>query len=274
LDDAVRVTMRDGLIETHRPDGDSWIVTRATASATETVALGGARTMAPTSSPASAPPPTREPLVIPRLSSAPLAVGELTGRRAPSPLQIRLSRAQYRRSEEDWREAGAPEALISLGATGDELFIEVSVRKSGLSFAPAGVENPLDNEHPDVNSDGLQLHASVSDAAGRRTFSWLVVPEEGGSVRVTSRAGDSPAVAGSWRPTRQGYQVLLRVARAGVASTTTAPLWLDVVVNEMGAGRERRRGQLALCAGPGEWVYLRGDRSDPRHHVAFRVADA
>ena len=37
---------------------------------------------------------------------------------------------------------------------------------------------------------------------------------------------------------------------------------IDLVVNEMPRGRHRRRGQLVLSGGNGEFVYLRGDRQD------------
>jgi hypothetical protein len=43
---------------------------------------------------------------------------------------------------------------------------------------------------------------------------------------------------------------------------------LDLVVNEMPAGRERRRGQLVLSGGAGEYVYLRGDRHDAARLVS------
>ena len=37
---------------------------------------------------------------------------------------------------------------------------------------------------------------------------------------------------------------------------------LDVVVNEMPAGRERRRGQLVLSGKGTGWAWLLGDRQD------------
>jgi hypothetical protein len=37
---------------------------------------------------------------------------------------------------------------------------------------------------------------------------------------------------------------------------------IDLIVNEMPRGRHRRRGQLVLSGGIGEFVYLRGDRQD------------
>ena len=54
---------------------------------------------------------------------------------------------------------------------------------------------------------------------------------------------------------------------------TRAEFALDVVVNETAPGRERRRGQLVLCGAAGEFVYLRGDRHDPRVFSASRIPD-
>ena len=52
------------------------------------------------------------------------------------------------------------------------------------------------------------------------------------------------------------------------------PAALDVIVNEMPAGRERRRGQLVLSGARGEFVYLRGDRHDPTRLLALTLPDA
>jgi hypothetical protein len=51
------------------------------------------------------------------------------------------------------------------------------------------------------------------------------------------------------------------------------PEALDVIVNEMPRGRERRRGQLVMSGGAGEFVYLRGDRHDPQRLITLRLAD-
>jgi hypothetical protein len=40
--------------------------------------------------------------------------------------------------------------------------------------------------------------------------------------------------------------------------------WLDVIVNDAGPGRVRRGGQLVLSGGAGVFVYLQGDRHEPR----------
>jgi hypothetical protein len=45
------------------------------------------------------------------------------------------------------------------------------------------------------------------------------------------------------------------------------------VVNETTRERERRRGQLVLSGGAGEFVYLRGDRQAAERLLPFVIAD-
>jgi hypothetical protein len=97
-----------------------------------------------------------------------------------------------------------------------------------------------------------------------------------GAVRVTPIAGLDGARAqpsAEWRRLDAGYLVRCLVPLAAVAASDGA-LRLDVVVNETVPGRERRRGQLVLSGGAGEWVYLRGDRQPAERLVTFTVAPA
>jgi len=48
-------------------------------------------------------------------------------------------------------------------------------------------------------------------------------------------------------------------------------VWADVLVNDMGAGRSRRRGQLVLSGADGEFVYLRGDRQPVSRFLRFAL---
>ena len=213
---------------------------------------------------------------VPILRRAPESVGELTrwtdSMGTGAPLQYRLGRAHYRRSEATWKLAGAPEALVALGATAHALFVEVSVRKPTLAFAPAVAENPLDNEHPDVNSDGVQLHLAPGRSAPG--LSWIFVPE-GDHVRVSPRAGAGAAddVSASWRRTGTGYQLLIRIARRYLGGPGARDFTLDVLVNETSPERERRRGQLVLSGARDEWVYLRGDRQDVARFLPMHIGD-
>jgi hypothetical protein len=52
----------------------------------------------------------------------------------------------------------------------------------------------------------------------------------------------------------------IAVPLADLGVDDSNPFKLGVVVNDMAAGRERRRGQLVLGGRSGEFVYLRGDR--------------
>ena len=49
---------------------------------------------------------------------------------------------------------------------------------------------------------------------------------------------------------------------------------VDVLVNEIAAGRARRRGQLVLSGARGEFVYLRSDRHDRERLLRFALAMA
>ncbi len=300
--DTMTVGLSGGRRDVHQRQADHWRVEMVGAAGPVTRWLGGARASAPppagspafegwpvpsgtfavpgTTVPGEGTVPDRRPLVIPRLTSAPRRVGELTERPPTagqgSPLRIRLASEAYRRSEASWEEAGSPEALLSLGATATDLFIEVSVRNHVPSFGPARADNPLDNEHPDINSDGVQLYLGGRERVGAVPHhTWILVPEPGGEhVRVTERiaeGGRAPLDA-SWRATPLGFDLLVRVARADVGADNSEAFGVDVIVNETIAGRERRRGQLVLSGGAGEWVYLRGDRQDPARYLAARVA--
>ena len=154
----------------------------------------------------------------------------------------------------------------------------VEVVKSDLSFAPACETNPLDNENPDTNSDGVQLHVIIPASAAAATsseFTWLMVPEAGTDrVRITDRAAGAiaPELRASWHATERGYAIIAVVPRAAL-STPDRAFRLGVIVNETSPDRERRRGQLVLGGADGEFVYLRGDRLPADRHLAFVLAD-
>jgi hypothetical protein len=57
-----------------------------------------------------------------------------------------------------------------------------------------------------------------------------------------------------------------------VALPSDAPdVGVDVLVNEIGPGRARRRGQLVLSGALGEFVYLRADRHDRERLLRFTL---
>jgi hypothetical protein len=192
----------------------------------------------------------------------------------PGALEIPLGEPHYRRSEQSWREAGSPSAVVRLGADDRALIVDVCVRKSGSGlFAPPRERNELDNEHPDTNSDGLQLYVAApgdASAAG-----WLLVPEiPPPRVRTSPIAGmgaDRP-IASRWEPTGDGYRIVCEIPLTD--GERRDGLDFDLIVNEIAPGRERRRGQLVLSGGEGEWIYLRGDRQPRDRYLRLVLGHA
>ncbi|MCC6317657.1 MAG: heparinase II/III family protein [Gemmatimonadaceae bacterium] len=193
---------------------------------------------------------------------------------AGRPFVMELAERHYRRSELPWAAAGAPEASLRVAAGREAVDIDVQVRKRDPVFAPPRRENLLDNEDPDINSDGLQLYLTLPDSQAQA--SWLLVPEEGGGVRIAARqvSGSVPAIGAEWRLTTDGYRVRIHLPRGSQGLGIDRHFMLNVVINEISRDRERRRGQLVATGATGEWVYLRGDREDPLRMLAFEIVDA
>ena len=293
-DGAVTVTHADGGSDVHRPAraGDAaWRVERrdaagqAAAFTLRLPVVGVPAPDAPATSPAPATPPRGA------RAAPPPAWGVPAG---GPPLAFVLGRAHYRRSEASWEEAGRPTATVAFAAVRGALDVIVTVRLGRPPvFVPRGADNPLDNERAGINGDGVQLYLGPAAPDGARTADgWLLVPEPPGPrvrvARVTVRgpgAARVPDPTASWQPTPDGYELRCRVrtaalARGARAAGSGAPaLLVDVLVNEMPAGRERRRGQLVLSGtgqgGAGDaFVYLRGDRHDPARGVVLRLPPA
>ncbi len=172
------------------------------------------------------------------------------------PLVIELGAPHYRRTEQSWTEAGSPTARVELRTEPGGLRLNVLVRKEDVCFAPPRDTNPLDNEHPDINSDGVQLYLYAPD---RFHAAWILVGQPDGSLRATVRA-DNPAgtarrLQGGWKPHGEGYEM-----QCFVECPVPREFYCHVVINETARNRERRRGQLVLTGAHGEWAYLRGDR--------------
>jgi hypothetical protein len=171
-----------------------------------------------------------------------------------------LGESHYRRSELSWEESGPFRARLELVAWHDALCFRFAVVKREPVFRSADAPDPaLDNESPDIHSDGVQCYVGRDRWAG-----YLVVPEPGtGGIRSRPVAGTGARpgdVGGEFRRTRDGYELLVR-CRTGVDLRSHDRLRFAAAVNQMLAGRQRRVGQLAL--GGGGWVYLRGDREPP-----------
>jgi hypothetical protein len=183
-------------------------------------------------------------------------------------LELSLGEKHYRRSELPWSDAGSLAARVRLAVAGERLAITVDVRKAdGLVFAPPRERNDLDNEPPDINSDGLQIHLAPSDPHAAVT-SWLLVPESGTNGVRVSGAREAPRIDATWEPTASGYRVRTFIPLTDAMRHDGFDL--DLIVNEMSADRERRRGQLVLSGG-GDWIYLRGDRQSREALLPFVV---
>lgn len=195
---------------------------------------------------------------------------------AGRPFSMELGERHYRRSEQPWANAGAPKAILQVAAGVQLVDIDIRVFKEDPVFAPHRSTNALDNEDPDINSDGVQLYLYLPDS--RAHASWLLVPEPGGHLRATLReaGGDVPPLNAEWRLTSDGYRVRVSLPRGSRGLGVDRHFMLNVVINEISRDRERRRGQLIATgadSGGGEWVYLRGDREDPKRMLAFEIVD-
>jgi hypothetical protein len=172
----------------------------------------------------------------------------------------------WRRTETSWHDAGEPSAQVLIRWDAGHITVAVEVRlRRAPHFAPAVDENPLDNEHPDTNSDGVQLHWR-----SRLTADWngaLLVPEANG-VRTSMISGTADGLTASWSPTTHGYRVTLHLPwpDAGV------PFVVDLCVNERPPERERRRGQLVLSGARDEFGYLRGARQSDERALSLLFA--
>lgn len=267
-DDGFEVSVPGGRA-LHASAGDTW---RVQPEGEPSLTLDGRRkNRAEPPAPVDGPRPRRVER-IPLVRQREITIGDVTA--AEAGLRFELGEANYRRTESTWEAAGSPRATVVVAATERELLIEVSVTTRQPNFAAPGADNPLDNEHPDVNSDGVQVHLACPGRGEERHAAWLMVPESGtASVRVTSReAGAGIPLRASWRRTDEGWQLLARIDRSSIGPSDTQ-FALDVIVNEMPGWRERRRGQLIMSADRPGWAYLRGDRQDLDQLIPMMVRD-
>ena len=189
----------------------------------------------------------------------------------PLPFSRELAEAEYRPSEYGWREAGAPRAHVLVTASASELEIEVAVQKTPLHFRSADAADPeLDNEHPDIHSDGVQLHLWCE--GWREPVAWLAIPAHDFArtrVRRTAGGTDAPPLTARSREIPGGYEIRFTLPRSALSPS----FGVDVLVNEMSPDRQRRRGQLVLSGARGDRVYLRGDRQHLEHFLMLRLPE-
>lgn len=251
-DDLITVHRGDDARDEHRPAPEGWEIARENAGRTDNVVLTGFVTRkTPASSAAAIQPddPIASPITL--------------------PATFMLAEANYRRSEQDWHDAGKPRASVTVAShRRGELDVCVRVAPSHCLFVPIAAANPLDNEPAAINGDGLQLYVR----AGVRRSGWLLVPRAD-SCEVDHRPvedwdGDL-TVRATWQSIEGGWELL---ATIGIPDGVRE-IALDVLVNETSPGRTRRRGQLVLSGAAGEFVYLRGDRHDAARLVRFALPD-
>jgi hypothetical protein len=172
-----------------------------------------------------------------------------------------LGEQHYRRSELLHGVRGPFTARVALFVVADRVVFAVDVEKDDLSFrGQESVSTALDNDNPDIHSDGVQCYLELDGWRG-----YVVIPEEGRAtarvIPVRGTAGDASRVAASWCPTERGYSVMVAID-AGRSVRPGDCFGANLVVNEMYPERERRAGQL-VWPGGGGWVYLRADRESP-----------
>lgn len=264
------VTARDGTLVVHRGERErheharassGWSIALVSGDARSSIDLGGARdtydgrhgTAAAQALDASVPPVVRI-------------------RAGVAPVVAVLGESAYRRSEESWEEAGRPEARVALSASERHLMVTVSVTKADVTFRASDAPDPaLDNETPDIHSDGVQLY--LRTPGWTRQAAWLCVPDERtGRVRIRPVNGsrDDIPLRAAWLRTTTGYEMQLSVPLDQLGNGRRLTTLIDVIVNDMGPGRVRRRGQLVLSGGGG-WIYLQGDRQHPSHFLPLAI---
>jgi hypothetical protein len=178
---------------------------------------------------------------------------------------IELGESNYRGTEATWHESGEPTATVWVTHLADhpQLSITIAARLNRASaFAPPSEENPLDNELPDVNSDGAQLHWRGADGVWNGV---LAVPENDG-VRLSAVTGTLDGLTAQWSLQATGFSITFLLDWPG----PDRDLEFDCCVNERPEGRERRRGQLVLSGANGESAYLRGARQGPERAITLR----
>lgn len=266
----VGVHLANGARHDHAPLGDGWHVDIASDRPRRTISLGGERPFVWLDARGMAEGLAHAADAVRAAAAGPEPISLGSGK----PLTFELGRAAYRTSEDSWEEAGSPTAVLTLGTAAGRLVVDVDVRKAPVVFRSADAEDPrLDNENPDIHSDGVQLYLQTPNE--HALAAWLAIPDAEGTVRVRalSDAGAQVPVDARWRVTSDGYAMRFAIALAALGLERTSILGVQVVVNDMAPGRTRRRGQLVLSGGEGERIYLRGDREHPDNFMRFVIRD-
>ncbi|MES2522038.1 MAG: heparinase II/III family protein [Gemmatimonadota bacterium] len=194
-------------------------------------------------------------------------------------IPIPLGAAHYRGTEQSFKEAGEPTAMLQLTRNETHLVMDV-IAFTGEIVVPTpdgdGVlVNPLDNERADVNADGLQWYIGRPGASSWTAAGLIVPASDSADAPDQPRAHalvptESPPPDVVWSETEDGWAMRLSWPLDSLPVDVDGCIAFDVIVNERPADRERRRGQLVLSGGDG-FAYLRGDRHDPDRAVVIGV---
>jgi hypothetical protein len=189
---------------------------------------------------------------------------------AVAPQYIRKLRAEhYRRSELAYLHGKSIRARAAVVGTPTAIEFAVAVEKRDLVFRRSDARDPeLDNERPDVHSDGVQCYFGRDGWVG-----CLAIPDPDSRTARTTvlgiHSGGVVAVSGTWTLTEGGYAMVVRFELSRPLERGER-FPVNLVINEMYSDRERRAGQLVLSGGEG-WVYLRGDRESPENALVVEV---
>jgi Heparinase II/III-like protein len=256
-DDAIRITIHGGVTHEHQRTASGWRVTRLIADAREVIELGGLRP--PIAARPDAHTHVTPPADVRRVPVAPVGFTAVT-------ITVPDQQSLYRRTEATWQEAGQPTARFDFQFAVGHVVVTLQCHLGrGPNFAPARVENPLDNEPADVNSDGAQLH--WRSAVTGKWNSVLAVPE-GPSVRMTLIDGSLDGLTADYFPERGGFTISFTLPWP----ETEREFVVDACINECPPDRERRRGQLVMSGARGAFAYLRGARQSDAHALHFLLS--
>jgi hypothetical protein len=250
IGDEIRVALTDGSTHTHRHTTDGWHIELHAGGARSGIDLGGGQSTPVAGASVVTPP------------EGAVAGLDISGS-AAVPAVVHLGEQHYRRSEQSWTSADKPTADVSLWWASNILHVTVDVHQSHRTFAAASAVNAYDNEFPDINGDGVQLYLSSDKGFG----GWILVPErEATSVRIRQLEGwpATATISAVWEPVGAGYRLAVEI-------TDCVPKAIDLLINEMPLGRERRRGQLVLSESRGDFIYLRGDRHSTDRLIPLRL---
>ena len=266
--DRITVQGDRGTTEIRLAQGAATIVTPA-----GQVSLGGARPAPPIRKALMAERPIRTEGRALRVDHQPALDGSLGGFDDRAPLEM-ADEGHYYRSEEPYAGPDDFSAVAFVNWDVGHLYLAVQVQKPEVVVAPAGTAPlRLDNEPDDIHSDGIQVYYQVGEEGEPRAF--VIRPDEAGGILVRS-IDESDAVmateivgGSAWLDLGYSLTVRLPCPELGQTSGPQSVLF-DVAVNEARPGRIRRAGQLAWGGGNG-WIYLRGDRRDPRHWGSLKL---